>query len=663
MSRRAKQAAPTPATNISPGWLLMAGAAICALSAFMLWRILARPDTYLLLPEGGAQWIRHDTPPSLVLGNPDDLTTWFRTRFRATAPTGGPPHSGPLYLRAFRQASVTLDGVEIFATPDDKTLWKNRYEIDTGAAADGGEHELMIKVSNYFAPPCLLVYAPNLGIVTNGTWEASTDGQTWTKSRLASDPRLPDVASQFPRADRMFIAYLPLFALVFAAAFAGYFVLRTPTYADLLTPPRARNLLLAAIGLLFLNNLFRLPGDLGFDIKGHFEYIQYIADNWRVPLPKEGWTMFQAPLFYIISAPILGMGRHILSFEQLMDALRIVPMICGAAQIEICYRIARIVFPERGDLQICATAFGALAPMNLYMSQYPGNESLCACLSGMALVMAFDAVNRPNDVLTRKRLCVLGVVYGLALLAKVSALVLGPPLALMLGHALLQSHPAKGRLARAGTLYATVFGTALLVSGWYFARNWIVQGRPFFGGWEPERGIPWWQDPGYRTPNQFFSFGESLVYPVYSMMWSFWDGFYATFWMDASLGGAVRAADAPPWNYSVLLAGMGWALIPTLAIAIGFARACAKPSASLRTGQLFAAVIIVLYLAATLHHFLDIPYYSSVKASYTMAALPCYALLLASGLEWFTRHGFVRPVAYALFACWAFSSYAGFFSV
>lgn len=624
-----------------------------------MWRTLRRPDLYLLLPEGGAQWIRYDAEPVLFLGRTDEHSTWFRTRFNVEKQ---PSPALALNLRAFRRAQVSVNGVVAAETSPDLDRWKTPYVAAVGHAVRQGENELVIRVDNWYAPPCLLAYSDELGLSTDASWEASADGVTWSPARAAAALKRPQVAEQFPRADRMFLSYLPLFVFVFIAALVVHFMTRSPAYADAVTPGRVRALLYAVLAVMFLNNMYHMPGDVGFDIRGHFEYINYIVFNWRLPLAREGWTMFQAPLFHLLSAPIFAIAARFLTFEPFMDLLRIIPMISAAAQIEIAYRIVRAVYPRRNDLHIAGMAFAALTPMNLYMGHYPGNESLCACLNGISLVLAFEAVSNPDVGLTRRRIAIAGLILGLALLAKVSALVMAGPLSLMYAYAIVKSKtPASQRVRRVGRLYALLFGTAVAVSGWWYVRNFVTQGHFFFGGWEPERGILWWQDPGYRTPSQFLRFGEALTYPVYSMLWSFWDGFYATFWMDASLGGAISAETAPPWNYTVALAGMWWALVPTLLMVAGAFQIVRATKENLGNGAVFAPIVVAVYIAATLYYFLDVPYYCLVKASFTLSALPCYALLFVSGLSPLLARGWTRPVFVGLVACWAFASFGAAF--
>ena len=57
---------------------------------------------------------------------------------------------------------------------------------------------------------------------------------------------------------------------------------------------------------LFCNNASMLPHLGGFDKGGHSDYIDYIQKHWALPLPNQGWEMFQPPLYYGISAVTLS---------------------------------------------------------------------------------------------------------------------------------------------------------------------------------------------------------------------------------------------------------------------------------------------------------------------------------------------------------------------
>ncbi|HID29625.1 MAG TPA: hypothetical protein EYP19_06415 [Desulfobacterales bacterium] len=206
---------------------------------------------------------------------------------------------------------------------------------------------------------------------------------------------------------------------------------------------------------------------------------------------------------------------------------------------------------------------------------------------------------------------------------------------------------------------ALVLGVASLVAGWYYWRNWTQMGQFFIGGWDPSRGIVWWQDPGFRTLRQFFSFGESLFYPIYSAIAGVWDSLYSTLWMDGFLSGQDPHYEGPPWNYGFLLSSAWLSLLPSTAILLGIGVALFKPTRT--QGALFSVSCIFVYVAAILYLFLTVPIYTTAKATYTLGLIPCYAVLSAGGFEILTARPLLRAIVYGIVACWAVDVYLAYF--
>jgi hypothetical protein len=101
-----------------------------------------------------------------------------------------------------------------------------------------------------------------------------------------------------------------------------------------------------------------------------------------------------------------------------------------------------------------------------------------------------------------------------------------------------------------------LLGVCVVVCGWHYARVWAHYGSPFLGGWEPHRGISWWQDPGYRTSAFYLKFGEALCHPWFRALQSFGDAIYATLWGDGQFGGGgVESTRCPAWNYDLMYLG------------------------------------------------------------------------------------------------------------
>lgn len=622
--------------------------------------ILSDTSLVLLLPEGGAEWIRFREPVDLRPRGPVQDATTFRKYFRVD----DVPSDAVLFLRAMKRVCVRLDGRVVFAPTSNLEAWKTRYRIDIGRAISPGVHELSITVLNRNGPAAVLAYCKTLKLFTGQDWEASHDQRVWTAALPIDKPWPTLLSRRFPRTDKAILSQipflLPVFFIVFFWTLFWFLVGGRHAWMGRMNPNarRIRWFLLGAWGILGVNNIGKVPLLAGFDVTGHMEYIRYVAETGLIPLATDGWQMFQSPLYYLVSAPLYLLFSQFFEPETVVKGMRIVPLVCGAAQVEISYRALRIVFPKREDLQVIGTVIGGLLPMNVYLSQAVGNEPLAGCLSATALVLGFKLNRSRLGSLPKWYLATLGLVLGLALLAKVTAVLLVPPLIFLLAYV----HSAGDQpVRRIALTITTVLGVALLVSGWYYLRNWIQLGKPFIGGWEPSHFIEWWQYPGYRTVHQLITFGEALTYPVYSAVHGFWDAIFSTFWLDGFLSSRVRYDWRPPWNYDLMLSGAWLALLPSAGILLGVLVALRQPAHAARQGQLFAICSIGIYFGALIYLYLTVPIYTAAKATYTVGLTPCYAILGAAGLDILTRSPFSCALIYACLACWAVAAYSAYF--
>lgn len=629
-----------------------------AAGVFEFRKIASDPKIPLLLSEGGAEWIRYPEPTYLRSRAIKETGVVFRKRFRVDYA----PHAAFLYVRAFKDARVMIDGQPILVPYKNLDNWKNIRSVDIGPMIRPGEHEIVIMVMNRDGPPAALAYCGQIGLFTGRDWETSRDGTSWTAGLPVNEIVPPEILGHFRRADEAILSRLPylgpIFLLVFALSFLFYAKDR-PGWIEKIAPGASgvRWFLLLAWCVIGINDAYRVPVYVGFDSDYHFEYIKYVAEKFRIPLPNEGWQMFQSPLYYMISAPFYIVFSKFYDADTVNRILRFIPIICGALQVEFSYRALKTVFPNRGDLHALGTTIGGLIPMNLYSSQVVGNEPLAGMLTAAVTVMGFSLI-RSGAPKNRWHLLVMGALLGLALLSKMTAFLLLPPLFLLLVYVLYRG---EGPVRRAASGIAGVFVVAFAVSSWYYIRNWIELGRPFIGGWASERKFDWWQDPGYRTVGQFLSFGQCLIRPVYSGIYGVWDAIYSTFWLDGFLSSVVFYEYHPPWNYNFMISGAWLALAPSLGIVAGFLRALRRPAQSAKDGLLFADLFIAVYFAGIVSLYITLPIYSTGKATYTLGLIPCYAVLAASGLDLVMRRPILRAIVYASIACWAVSAYLAFF--
>lgn len=644
--------------------LLVAGSAVFWVGGRVVRGVLDDPEIALLRPEHGAQWIRayKETGPEGGYGY-GNYTATFRIRFKVSTV----PENATLTLRAYRACAVYVDGELLGENSDDLAQWKQRFQIDLAPVLSAGDHELQISVWNESGPPLVLAYCDALRLHTGESWEVQsveTDG--WITAITAQTPHANTVGAQFRGADRVFVARLPFFAVIFLIVFAWTFMVSrqrdpkhwlrqyTPSASDL------RWLILCAWALLALNNILKLPFVAGFDVAGHVEYIQYIARNHRVPFAHEGWVMWQSPLYHLISAGVYVVSKSLMAEPLALITLRIIPMLCGALQVQLCYTASRIVFPDREDSQGLGTLVGGLMPVNIYMSQYIGNEPLAGVFGSLVVVIALGLLRNPNARWTPVTFVLLGGAIGCAMLTKVSTVLLCAPVVSLLLFVAVREKKSANNIFDG---FAIIFGTAFMICGWFYVRNIVELGAPVVRGWDAARGFGWWQEPGYRIVEHFTRFGVALSYPIYSSVNSVWDGLYSTLWLDGLIGSRLQTVNFPPWNYGFMLSGAWLALLPTALILIGCAAVFVRPVRASLDGRMFVFACLAIYYAATLYLILRVTGWMPVKAYYTLAVLPCYAILAASGYQLYSRYAVLKAATYGAMSCWALCAYAAYFIV
>ncbi len=420
---------------------------------------------------------------------------------------------------------------------------------------------------------------------------------------------------------------------------------------------RCRWVLIVAWLILAANNFLKVPGNVGYDVQVHIDYVSFLLDRHELPDASHGWQMFQAPLFYVLTAAVdYGLTKFISATAALLW-LRWLTLACGIAQVEICFRAGRSVFPKREDLQALTVLLGGLLPMNVYMTQTLGNEPLCGVLTALILLWGWHALSEPQTASRTLPQWRLGLIFGLDLLTKMSALMMAPIVSVVLAVV----NRRRGWAATA-TAFARCFATAAVVSGWYYVRNYLRFGKMLVGGWDRVRGIHWWQDPGFRTPWQLISFGNSLFHPIHAGIYSMSDGFFASLWMDGNLSG-IDATMRIPWNMSLLLAAAWPGLLLSAAVAAGMLRGIWCRDSRLRHSLLLAAGSLILFLIAFVLLWFEVPAYSQAKASYTLGLTPAYAVLCVAGLDLLPPNRVIRSAVIAFVHCWCVLVYCTYFVV
>jgi len=271
-------------------------------------------------------------------------------------------------------------------------------------------------------------------------------------------------------------------------------------------------------------------------------------------------------------------------------------------------------------------------PMNIYLSAYVGNEPLHAFLVGCSLVVAVHIFRSPE--VRFSRMIYLGLLLGLAMLTKITAVALVSVVAIFLAYKMIR---VDGKSFKEATSSLALFLLALsVVCGWYYIRNIIRFGRPFMINWNLP-GQRWWQDPGFHTIQYYLSFGEALRHPYFSAFHSFWDAMYSTFWGDGLIGGLALIAKRPDvWNYDYMSAVYLLALPAAGIFLVGLLKAVQMAFKGKDPGSrlIMAFLIISLYSVGLFILFstLKVPIYGQAKAFYCLAAMAPITVFGSLGL-------------------------------
>ena len=247
----------------------------------------------------------------------------------------------------------------------------------------------------------------------------------------------------------------------------------------------------------------------------HVSYAAWLADGRGLPHlvadRNAVGEIWQPPLYYALTAPALvpfdrtelatiaplsadwqaGLSRaahyhtpaEAFPFRGAALAVhvaRLVSTLLGLVTVPATYAIARLIAPA---LALPAAALLALNPQFIFLSAAVNNDNLVIALCSVALWILVRLIVGPaagrNAYATDGReplgwYVLLGLVWGLAALAKLTGLTLGLPIGLTLLYLAWQRRSWRPLLL-GGPISG---GMMLLVCGWWFFRNWQLYGDP-----------------------------------------------------------------------------------------------------------------------------------------------------------------------------------------
>lgn len=279
---------------------------------------------------------------------------------------------------------------------------------------------------------------------------------------------------------------------------------------------RIRGFLIVLAAFLFLATYYNISTPLfeAPDELQHAAYAVWLVDVRSLPVldPKQpgpwGQEGTQGPLYYLLVATSLGTVRHrtadnlavlnpqanigepltpgnknrVLHDPQqeqwpyqgttlFIHLARAISTVLAMGSLWAIYRLGRLAFPGTRGIALAMTALVAFTPQFLFLSSSVTNDNLVILIASWTLVLLAAWLRSPR-LPTWQQLGLLGVLLGLAVLAKLSGVLLWPLAVGILVWLAWRSSNARW-LARAGLF---CFAIALAVCGWWLVRNQQLYG-------------------------------------------------------------------------------------------------------------------------------------------------------------------------------------------
>ena len=391
----------------------------------------------------------------------------------------------------------------------------------------------------------------------------------------------------------------------------------------------------------FLVSFYTLNTPLfeGADEPDHFEYVRSLADGNGLPLLDLKRSALinneahQPPLYYAAAAAatfwvampkvvVLGGENPHRTFDPLtltnrnlfvhtraetfpysgavlaIHIARLVSLLFGAGALIATYGLARSLFPARPEIWAGATAFVAFLPQFDFVAAMVSNDSAVICMVTLALwqLARVAARSRPPAGVRVRELILLGLLLGLAALAKDSGVLLLPFALLVLLPVLWARTGWRSALSAA----LVVAAVSLFAAGW-----WDVVRHAVLGFW---LGSPVSAAPGRELLTL-----EGLLGQWQEIEISFW-GLFG--WNIVPLPQAVY--DSLHWVSVLALGG----------VAVFVARRRAMGRETVVVGALLAWTLLVLVAFLRWFSVTDQPH-----GRLLFPALPAFALLVCLGLS------------------------------
>ncbi len=312
--------------------------------------------------------------------------------------------------------------------------------------------------------------------------------------------------------------------------------------------------------------------------------------------------MYQPPLYYILAAVL-----------PKPETYRYIGLIAWVMLGAISYPFFKKKFTDK-TIALAGTVFVISTPAVIYLTPAIGNEFFSAVIISDALV--YYLMTRGTQSMKEK--IILGLLLGLAMLAKATAFVLIAAIILD------QIIANKTKFSQTLKNLFVPFLVMTLLGGWYYIRNVIYFRNPFATSVEFPPMIPS-DPPADRGFNFWFTFRPFLTHDFFlAHHYSFLGGTYFSWFYDG------HNAMVPVQEFSKIGFILVLASIPLIVAAItGYITEIKKITDSNRLLLMYPILLLVGYI---LYNF-KIPYMGTVKAIFLLSAVIPFVFFILKGIE------------------------------
>jgi len=403
---------------------------------------------------------------------------------------------------------------------------------------------------------------------------------------------------------------------------------------------------------------FSIPLGRGPDEEHHYRYVLHLVKLKSLPVltdahaTRDERTMAIAihpPLYYLMLT-LPYMVLRFLPDGTIQHIFRFCSTLMGVITLWLILTMLKEVFPDRPSLPIATVSFAALLPHFLLLSSVINNDGLLILLSTLFLLWSLRLAGNGGRMPDFLRL---GILYGLMLNTKASALSLAPVGAAVVMWLARRKAVTSDRGASPSwrTLAAGTFvfyATAAVIGGWWYARFYLMIGRI-----QPIPHLPQYEKMLLHSPAEWFTnplapmLALRHVAGIMRSIWGQVDWFlspaqrdamaYADNFRDMVWGPTVASQPGlfllSLWLYRVFVVLTAWCLIGLVILAVG-GKAGQTPLASAQKHSLvFFAFYFLLLYAALMHYTLFTHPGGFEGGRYLLPSIGAYATLFTLGLR------------------------------